>query len=52
MLDMAHEKFMACSVKDRTVKHTFKFIDETDDPGDKTAKLKKSWIPGVYYTDE
>jgi pSer/pThr/pTyr-binding forkhead associated (FHA) protein len=36
----------------RIGKHTFKFIDETDDPGDKTAKLKKSWIPGVYYTDE
>ena len=33
-------------------KHTFKFIDESDAPGDKTAKLKKSWIPGIYYTEE
>jgi len=33
-------------------KHTFKFINEAVDPGDKTAKLKKSWIPGVYYTEE
>jgi len=36
----------------RIGKHNFKFIDETVDPGDKTAKLKKSWIPGVYYTEE
>ena len=36
----------------RIGKHHFKFIDETGDPGDKTAKLKKSWIPGVYYTEE
>jgi pSer/pThr/pTyr-binding forkhead associated (FHA) protein len=35
----------------RIGKHNFKFIDETADPGD-TAKLKKSWIPGVYYTEE
>jgi pSer/pThr/pTyr-binding forkhead associated (FHA) protein len=34
----------------RIGRHTFKFIDETGDPGDKTAKLQKSWIPGVYYT--
>ncbi len=33
-------------------KHTFKFIDEVIDPGDKTTKLKKSWIPGVYYTED
>jgi len=33
-------------------KHTFKFIDEAVDPGDKTSKLKKSWIPGVYYTED
>ena len=36
----------------RIGKHTFKFIDDATDPGDKTARLKKSWIPGVYYTDE
>jgi pSer/pThr/pTyr-binding forkhead associated (FHA) protein len=36
----------------RIGKHTFKFINETDDPGDKTAKLHKSWIPGVYYTKD
>ncbi|MGD8701471.1 MAG: FHA domain-containing protein [Desulfosarcina sp.] len=34
----------------RIGKHTFKFIDEAAGPGDKTAKLQKSWIPGVYYT--
>lgn len=33
-------------------KHTFKFIDEDAYPGEKTTKLKKSWIPGVYYTKE
>jgi pSer/pThr/pTyr-binding forkhead associated (FHA) protein len=32
--------------------HNFKFIDEAANPGDKTTKLKKSWIPGVYYTKE
>ena len=36
----------------RIGKHTFKFIQETDDPGDKTTKLKKSWIPGVFYTED
>ena len=32
--------------------NSFKFIDE--DPGDpnQTAKIKKSWIPGVYYTED
>jgi pSer/pThr/pTyr-binding forkhead associated (FHA) protein len=35
----------------RIGKHNFKFIEETGAPGDKTAKLKKSWIPGVYYTE-
>ena len=28
----------------------FKFIDETKADPDKTAKIHKSWIPGVYYT--
>ncbi len=36
----------------RVGKHTFKFIDDAGDPGDKTAKLCKSWIPGVYYTKD
>jgi pSer/pThr/pTyr-binding forkhead associated (FHA) protein len=36
----------------RIGKHTFKFLDESADPGDKTAKLRKSWIPGVYYTTD
>ena len=36
----------------RIGKHTFKFIHETDDPGAKTTKLKKSWIPGVFYTED
>ncbi len=31
---------------------SFKFIDETRmDPG-KTAKIHKSWIPGVFYTKQ
>jgi len=30
----------------------FKFIDETKADPDKTAKIHKSWIPGVYYTKE
>jgi pSer/pThr/pTyr-binding forkhead associated (FHA) protein len=36
----------------RIGKHVFKFIDEAADPGDKTKKLQKSWIPGVYYTKD
>ena len=31
---------------------TFKFIDETDRKTEKTLKIHKSWIPGVYYTKE
>ena len=30
----------------------FKFIDETRTNPDKTAKIHKSWIPGVYYTKD
>jgi pSer/pThr/pTyr-binding forkhead associated (FHA) protein len=29
---------------------SFKFIDENSAEYVKTAKIKKSWIPGVYYT--
>jgi pSer/pThr/pTyr-binding forkhead associated (FHA) protein len=36
----------------RIGKHIFKFIDETAAQEDKTTKLHKSWIPGVYYTKE
>ncbi len=36
----------------RIGRHVFKFIDETAAVADKTAKLHKSWIPGVYYTKE
>jgi pSer/pThr/pTyr-binding forkhead associated (FHA) protein len=36
----------------RIGKHVFKFIDETEAIADKTTKLHKSWIPGVYYTKE
>ena len=32
--------------------NTFKFIDETRADSNKTAKIRKSWIPGVYYTEE
>jgi pSer/pThr/pTyr-binding forkhead associated (FHA) protein len=38
--------------KIRIGRHLFKFIDEAAAAGDKTAKLRKSWIPGVYYTKE
>jgi pSer/pThr/pTyr-binding forkhead associated (FHA) protein len=38
--------------KIRIGRHLFKFIDEAAALGDKTAKLQKSWIPGVYYTKE
>ena len=31
---------------------SFKFIDETKVDADQTAKIHKSWIPGVYYTKE
>jgi pSer/pThr/pTyr-binding forkhead associated (FHA) protein len=30
----------------------FKFIDEAQAGPNQTAKIKKSWIPGVYYTEE
>ena len=32
--------------------NTFKFIDEAEGDLNKTAKIKKSWIPGVYYTED
>ena len=32
--------------------NTFKFIDETEKDLNKTAKIRKSWIPGVYYTED
>jgi pSer/pThr/pTyr-binding forkhead associated (FHA) protein len=32
--------------------NTFKFIDEAEGDANKTAKIRKSWIPGVYYTEE
>jgi pSer/pThr/pTyr-binding forkhead associated (FHA) protein len=32
--------------------NTFKFIDETEGDLNKTSKIKKSWIPGVYYTED
>jgi pSer/pThr/pTyr-binding forkhead associated (FHA) protein len=30
----------------------FKFIDEAEGDPNKTAKIRKSWIPGVYYTED
>ncbi len=32
--------------------NTFKFIDEEKSKPDQTLKIRKSWIPGVYYTKE
>ncbi|MGD9300263.1 MAG: FHA domain-containing protein [Desulfobacterales bacterium] len=31
---------------------SFKFIDETKADPEKTAKIHKSWIPGVFYTKQ
>ncbi|NNG00020.1 MAG: FHA domain-containing protein [Desulfobacteraceae bacterium] len=36
----------------RIGRHSLKFIDESIHQDDKTLKLRKSWIPGVYYTKE
>jgi pSer/pThr/pTyr-binding forkhead associated (FHA) protein len=36
----------------RIGRHTFKFIEETAAGAEKTLKLHKSWIPGVYYTKD
>jgi pSer/pThr/pTyr-binding forkhead associated (FHA) protein len=30
----------------------FKFLDETQGDPNKTSRIRKSWIPGVYYTEE
>ena len=32
--------------------NNFKFLDEAEGGPDKTSKIRKSWIPGVYYTEE
>jgi pSer/pThr/pTyr-binding forkhead associated (FHA) protein len=32
--------------------NNFKFVDEAEGGADKTSKIRKSWIPGVYYTEE
>lgn len=32
--------------------NNFRFIDETKKDPNKTAKIHKSWIPGVYYTKD
>ena len=32
--------------------NNFKFVDEAEGGPDKTSKIRKSWIPGVYYTEE
>ncbi|MGD8835313.1 MAG: FHA domain-containing protein [Desulfobacteraceae bacterium] len=36
----------------RIGKHLFKFIDDKALLDEKTTKLHKSWIPGVYYTKD
>jgi pSer/pThr/pTyr-binding forkhead associated (FHA) protein len=41
---LVHEDVIRVGLK------TFKFIDENSAAYVKTAKIKKSWIPGVYYT--
>jgi pSer/pThr/pTyr-binding forkhead associated (FHA) protein len=32
--------------------NNFRFIDETQEDPNKTTKIRKTWIPGVYYTEE
>jgi pSer/pThr/pTyr-binding forkhead associated (FHA) protein len=32
--------------------NTFRFVDKAEGDLNKTAKIRKSWIPGVYYTEE
>ena len=32
--------------------NVFTFIDEVEVDFEKTSKIKKSWIPGVYYTNK
>ncbi len=44
--------FLAHEDNIRIGKHFFKFVDESAAQEDKTTKLHKSWIPGVYYTKE
>jgi hypothetical protein len=41
---LVHEDVVRVGLK------SFKFIDEHRAEYVKTAKIKKSWIPGVYYT--
>ena len=41
---LVHEDVIRVGLK------SFKFIDEHSAEYVKTAKIKKSWIPGVYYT--
>lgn len=41
---LVHEDVIRVGMK------SFKFIDEHSAEYVKTAKIKKSWIPGVYYT--
>ena len=41
---LTHEDVIRVGLK------SFKFIDENSAEYVKTAKIKKSWIPGVYYT--
>lgn len=43
---LKHEDAVRCGL------HSFKFLDEDSETTDKTQRIKKSWIPGVYYTKE
>jgi pSer/pThr/pTyr-binding forkhead associated (FHA) protein len=50
--EMITRKKLEHNDKIRIGRHLFKFIDEAAALSDKTAKLHKSWIPGVYYTKD
>jgi pSer/pThr/pTyr-binding forkhead associated (FHA) protein len=32
--------------------NNFRFVDETQADPNKTTKIRRTWIPGVYYTEE
>ncbi len=59
-LDSTNNTFInGNQIKQHTLEHndiirvglsSFTFIDETIAQTDKTLKIRKSWIPGVYYT--
>lgn len=50
--DPIHRHKLVHEDRIRIGKHLFKFVDDAAAVDEQTAKLHKSWIPGVYYTKE